>query len=325
MFKRRTSRVRQCSRMKRLEVRVMSPRIAWFGFLRLFRRSLKLAFFLALLGALGWGGWLGFRRAFLENPEFRLQVIDLNPNDAFDERGLVEFAGINTQSNLFKLDTKVIRERLLTRPEVSGVAIERHLPGTLAVRVTVRQPVAWVAEAGGTHERREGGLLVDNTGIAYPCPQRQWETARELPVVWVPTRTEEPLAAGQPVRQPELARCLRLLATVCGTDPRSVKAIERVEQPNAWSLVLTTRDGTVATFGLADHARQVADLASALDHAARQGYSIATINLIPQRNIPITTRDEVPAPRATPVPEPSPANRREERRAQDLKSILNRG
>jgi hypothetical protein len=185
--------------------------------------------------------------------------------------------------------------------------------------------VAWVALQGAEHERREGGLLVDSAGVAYPCPPRQWDVARELPVVWLPAREGEPLDAGKPVRQPELARCLRLLAAVCGTDPRSARAIERIDQPNSWSLDLTTRDGTVATFGLSDHGRQVADLASALDHAARQGYSIATINLIPQRNIPITTRAGTQPPRATPVPEPDPASRRDERRSQDLKSLLNRG
>ena len=323
--KRRTSQARQHSRMKRLEVRVMSPRIAWFGCLRTLRKGAKLAVVLALAGVAGWGAWLGVQRALLDNPEFRLQVIDLNPNDALDERELVAITGLDVQANLFKIDTAQIRERLLERAELSGVAVERHLPGTLIVRVTARQPVAWVALADAPVSRNAGELVVDSTGIAFPCAPRQWEAARQLPVIRLPKREGESLVAGQTVRQPELARCLRLLNSVCGTDPMSARAIESIAQASAWSLDLTTRTGTVATFGLDNHSRQVADLAAALDNASRQGYSIATINLIPQRNIPITTRTETVTPRATPVSEPAPVERREDRRSQDLKAILNRG
>jgi cell division septal protein FtsQ len=323
--KRRTSQARQHSRMKRLEVRVMSPRIAWFGCLRTLRKGAKFAVVLALAGVAGWGAWLGVQRALLDNPEFRLQVIDLNPNDALDERELVAITGLDVQANLFKIDTGKIRERLLARAELSSVAVERHLPGTLIVRVTARQPVAWVALADAPVSRNQGELVVDATGVAFPCATRQWEAARQLPVIRLPKREGESLVAGQTVRQPELARCLRLLDAVCGTDPMSARAIESIAQANAWALDLTTRTGTVATFGLDDHERQVADLAAALDHASRQGYSIATINLIPQRNIPITTRTETFPPRATPVSEPVPVQRREDRRSQDLKAILNRG
>jgi len=323
--KRRTSQARQHSRMKRLEVRVMSPRIAWFGCLKTLRKGAKLAVVLALACVAGWGAWLGVQRALLDNPEFRLQVIDLNPNDALDERELVAITGLDVQANLFKIDTGKIRECLLTRPELSGVAVERHLPGTLIVRVTARQPVAWIALNDAPVSRGQGELVVDAEGVAFPCAARQWEAARQLPVIRLPKREGESLVAGQTVRQPELARCLRLLTAVCGTDPLSSRAIESIAQANAWSLDLTTRTGTVATFGLDDHDRQVADLAAAMDHASQQGYAIATINLIPQRNIPITTRTETVAPRATPVIESVPIERREDRRSQDLKAILNRG
>src|SRR5688572_28582976 len=122
--KRRTSQARQHSRMKRLEVRVMSPRIAWFGRLRTLRKAAKLAVVLALAGVAGWGAWLGVQRALLDNPEFRLLVIDLNPNDALDERELVAITGLDVQANLFKIDTAQIRERLLARAELSGAAVE---------------------------------------------------------------------------------------------------------------------------------------------------------------------------------------------------------
>ncbi|BCU77756.1 FtsQ-type POTRA domain-containing protein [Luteolibacter sp. LG18] len=325
-MKRRTTHSRQKSRMKRLEVRVMSPRIAWFGFLRACGKSAKLLVLLALLGALIYGGWYGVQRAFLRNPEFQLRQLSLNPNQALDEAGLVDAAGIDLHANLFKLDVEEMRARLAARPEIAAVSVERHLPSTLAVTVTARTPRAWVAVSGTepTGIRRTGGLLVDATGVVYACPALQWQDARDLPVVMVPKKDEAALATGATLSHPEVKRCFRLLDSAIAADPDATRWIDRIEQPNAWSMHLTTRSGTVATFGFDNQTRQIADFVTALDHASREGYGIATISLIPQRNIPITLREEPVPPRATPVPEPTREEIRNDRRSKDLKSLLNR-
>lgn len=328
MFKRRTSNARQRSRMKRLEVRVMSPRIAWFGFLKLCGRSLKYALILAMIGAAGWGVWLGIQRAFLHNPEFQLRLVQLNPNEAIDETDVVKTASIDLHANLFELNTDTIRERLAARPDLVEVAVERRLPSTLAVQVKARTPRAWIAASGTDTStvRHPGGLLVDPTGFVYPCPTLQWESSRDLPVILVPAGADgKALVAGAVAPHPELQRAFRLLTVAIESDPEAPRWIDRLEQTNLWSLQLTTRSGTVATIGFSDQDRQIQDLATALDHASRQGYGIATINLIPERNIPITTRDEPAPPRAVPVQEPTHQEIREERRSKDLKALLNRG
>ncbi|MEI7929102.1 MAG: FtsQ-type POTRA domain-containing protein [Verrucomicrobiales bacterium] len=328
MFKRRTSNSRQSGRMKRLEVRVMSPRIAWFGLLKVCGRGAKCTLFLALAGAAGWGAWLGIQRTFLHNPEFQLRLVQLNPNEALDEADVVKTASIDLRANLFALSTDTIRDRLAARPEISDVSVERRLPSTLSVQVKARTPRAWIAPTGAdtTTVRRQGGLLVDPTGFVYPCPSLQWEVARDLPVILVPTTGEgKALVAGSASTHPELQRALRLLSVAIESDPEATRWIDRIEQPNLWSLQLVTRSGTVATIGFSDQQRQITDLATAIDHASRRGYGIATINLIPERNIPITTHDNTPPPRAVPVPEPTNQEIRHDRRSKDLKSLLNRG
>ncbi len=112
MAKRHTSKPRRRPQSNVLQVRVMSPRIAWFGFLKCLGKFAKLAVVLALIGSAGWGAWRGIRHAFYQNPDFRLQVIDLNPNNAIDEIGLVQIAGIDLSANLFDLDISEIKERL---------------------------------------------------------------------------------------------------------------------------------------------------------------------------------------------------------------------
>lgn len=326
MSKRHTTKTRRRSRANVLEVRVMSPRIAWFSFLTVAGKLTKFACILAVMAGIGWGVWQGIQRAFYKNPDFRLQAIDLNPNPVIDEMSLAEITGIDLTASLFDINVRDVVTKLKARPEISDANAERHLPGTLVVRVIPRAPRAWIscAAAGLPDERRVGAMLVDYNGIAYPCPELQLETAASLPMIQLPVSPDHPIKPGEQVSHPELQHCFHLLETACKVDPEAIHWIESVRQANAWSLELLTRQGTVATFGLGDHERQIASLQAAINHASDKGYSIGTINLIPKYNIPITVRNEQAAPRAIPISEPTPVEVREDRRARDLSTLLNR-
>ncbi|MGL4399023.1 MAG: cell division protein FtsQ/DivIB, partial [Luteolibacter sp.] len=313
MSKRHSSKVRRHPRSKVLEVRVMSPRIAWLRFLGVLGGLTKYALVLAVVTGIGWGVWQGIQRAFYKNPDFQLKIIDLNANPAIDEASLAEMIGISPPPSLFDIDVAGVTEQLKALPGIAEARAERHLPGTLMVRVVARTPRAWISspEAGLPPERRSGGLLVDQAGVAYPCPDLQLEAAKKLPMILLPRSEKFPIISGQPVRHPEFAHCCRLLDSAAKADPESLQWIDSVKQVNAWSLLLVTRQGTSSTFGLGDHERQIHSLRMAMEHSNQKGYSIATINLIPKHNIPITLRDESPAPRAIPVAEPSPGEVRE--------------
>ena len=325
MSRRRTTKPNR-SRPQVLEVRVMSPRIAWLGFLSCAGKLVKLACILAVTTGIGWGVWQGIQRAFYKNPDFRLQVIDLNANPVIDEAGIAEAAGIDLTASLFDIDVEMVTAKLKALPAIADARAERHLPGTLMVRVVPRSPRAWVScpEAGLSKVRRAGAMLVGQDGVAYPCPELQLESAMKLPTIQLPVSEKSPVTAGRHLDHPELAHCFRLLDSARDADPEAVHWIESVQQVNEWSLQLVTRQGTAAIFGLGDHERQIRSLRAAMDHSSQKGYSISTINLIPKRNIPITLRDEAAAPRAIPVPEPGPAEIRENRRARDLSTLLNR-
>lgn len=322
----KTSKPRKRPRSNVLQVRVMSPRIAWFGFLRILGRLTKYAVILAILGGIGWGGWLGIRHAFHENPDFRLQKVVVNENGAIDDFGVIQIGNIDPQANLFTLDIDSITERLSKVPALQQVKVERHLPGTLTVDVVARTPSAWIAcPDDEVNLRREvGGLLIDATGHAFPCTAYQLETAAKLPAVILPHHPDHKVASGRIIGHPELARCFRLLDAIAGIDRDALQSIESVRQANDWSLELVTRAGVTATFGLGDHERQIANFRAALDHAARKGYRLDTINLIPRENVPVTVKSSAEPPKAVVVPEPTPDDMRRDRRARDLDTLLNR-
>ena len=70
MSKRHTSKPRRTQRANVLEVRVMSPRIAWFSFLKLAGTLTKFACILAVLAGMSWGVWQGNQDFYKKPAEF---------------------------------------------------------------------------------------------------------------------------------------------------------------------------------------------------------------------------------------------------------------
>jgi hypothetical protein len=327
-MKRKTTKHHSKSHQSVLRARVITKRTVWFGFLKYTGNLIKLACMLGIISGAGWGVWRGIEHAFFKNPDFRLRVINLNPNPVIDEIGIAAAAGINLSEspNLFEIDVKEVTRRLTMLPEIAEARVEKHPPGTLFVRVIPRSPAAWISsnEAGWPQARQPGAMLVDRKGVAYPCPPLLAASTTSLPVIELPPSAGQPIKSGKKIRQPELEHCFLLLDAAKEEDPESLRWIDSIRQVNSWSLLVKTRQGTSATFGLGDHARQIGTLRAALDHAGEKGYTVDTINLIPKYNVPITVRNEAPPPKARPVPENESPDNGKNRRSRDLDNILHR-
>lgn len=327
-MRQRTSKARRHRyHVKVLKSEVMSPRIAWFNFLAALRSLTKFAVIIGLLLAAVYGIRAAIEHTFHRNPDFQLKAIKLSPNDVLDEAELVELLEIDLAANIFDFDVDALEAKLLEQPAISAARVERNLPGTLDFRITTRKPVAWVAcpEEGFPATRHIGSLLVDHEGFAYRCPPGQAEVGQELPILALTKDEEHPIQAGKTLDHPQYGETLRLLKSVVSECPDELPMVDTISQANAWSLNLVTRSGTVATFGLGDHARQLEYLGRALDHARRKGYEIGTINLIPKRNVPITVSADAAPPRAIPVdPEALEETPARNSQADDLRTLLNR-
>ena len=70
-----------------------------------------------------------------------------------------------------------VTAKLKALPGIEDARAERHLPGTLMVRVVPRTPRAWIScpEAGLSEVRRAGAMLVDRGGVAYPVRTFSWK------------------------------------------------------------------------------------------------------------------------------------------------------
>jgi hypothetical protein len=321
MRKRNSSTRRYRHHVKVLKSEVISPRIAWFSFLGFLKTLTKIALALAILLGITYGIRQAIEHTFHRNPDFRLQVINLNTNDVLDESALVEHLNINLDGNIFDFDIDSMESKLLEIPAIKTAKIERELPGTLTFKVTTRIPFAWVSHTNNNPADR---LLVDQEGYVYPCPPLQLQSASLLPTIVLINNSEHPITSGKIITHPDYKYGARLLKSYLTTFPDDISLIDSITRNNEWSLNLITRSGTIATFGLAEHPRQLEAFATALNHAQHRGYEIATINLIPKRNIPITLSSEAPPPRAIPVSEEMLSETEEYENNQDLRSLLNR-
>lgn len=323
MFKKRTTRVRHSRELTRLQVNILSPRIVWFTFLKSCRRLVKFALLVAFGVAAIWGIRELIQFGLVENKEFKLTAIELTPNAALDERRLIKIANIDINGSLFECDADKIESTLRALPEIAGASVRREFPGTLVVEVIAREPYAWVS---GTERKipardPEQGLVVDRMGFVFHCPEPMVSKASMLPVFQLGDGGEA-LAAGKRIAHPEYDHLRRLYQVACREMPGAEAWIYSLRQDRSWSLEIVSRDGTRARFGLGDHERQVNDLKAALDHARLQEQQIASIELIPERNIPVVLRGDAP-PRAILIDEAGPATA-PNRRARDLQNLLNR-
>ncbi len=326
MRKRSSKARRHRHHVKVLRSDVMSPRIAWHSFVGFLKGLMKVTVVITLLLAAAYGIRQAIEHTFHRNPDFRLKAIKLNPNDVLDEGALVALLKIDLSANIFDFDIGQLERELLEMPAISAAEVERNLPGTLDFSITTRKPMAWVScpEEGFPTERKANSLLVDQNGFAYPCPPGQADVSQGLPILVLSPAEGYPIHPGKTLDHPGYIHCLKLLKAVIAHYPGELDSVDTISQANKWSLSMQTRSGTLATFGLGDHQRQLDYLAQSLGHSREKGYRIETINLIPKRNVPITVAAEGTPPRAIPVTEETAAGTRPDQRSEDLHTLLNR-
>jgi hypothetical protein len=280
-----------------LELRVRSPRIFLFDAVKLTARLFKFAVIGAVVVALGFGMHLGYQKMFIENEEFALKRIDLT-NEEGDEpqfmtnQRILEMTGIDPGASIFAFDIDEIEAAIANLPETSAAQVTRRLPDILKIQVSERIPVAWLAcPSLGIEERSiKKGLLVDASGVAFPCITPPLaEFAAELPVVFAEELPAGAIVAGEKIDHEGLSYALELAqnadAQLKGDDlPSWVMVRDEI------TLEVMTIGGTRAIFSYFEQEHQLRKLSNLIGHTRASGRELATINVIPDRYLPVTYR-----------------------------------
>ncbi|MDF1712535.1 MAG: FtsQ-type POTRA domain-containing protein [Akkermansiaceae bacterium] len=297
MFSRRTSARTRKSRERMLHLKVNSPRIMFFDCVKFCARFMKLGIAILIMVGVGIGLSYGWQKLFVENAEFEINNVKIFTQEGGNARFLTRHrfkskTGIELSKTIFAIDTDELQASIEALPEIKSAKVSRRLPGVLKIEVEERRPIAWVAcRSLKIKERdRESGLLVDEDGIAFRCDSGElWEVGEKLPVVMVQSAERGQIDEGHSIEHEGLNFALELVK-------RANEKFEGIERP-AWVVVkdeimleMKTLNGILATFSYYDQERQINNLEKLVSHAELQGKSLAKVNLIPRRFVPIHYR-----------------------------------
>jgi cell division septal protein FtsQ len=261
-------------------------------------RTLRATKWIVLLGVLAVGAVLGksaLQRVFLDSEEFALSTVEIwqwegeETPRLVNHRRLNEVTGIEVGASIFSFSLGQLEEELSVLPEVKRVRATRRLPDVLRIRVEEREPVAWIE---APKQRIKGrsyryGMLVDAEGYCFQPTRAMFETVNDLPVITTGERGEDAFVSGKKAEGREFLRALELVRMSKRYLAEAGWSLPAIGLRNEFSLLAKTHTGTVVTFGLYEHERQLEDLVLILDHARKTSRGVKRVNLIPERNIPV--------------------------------------
>ena len=107
----------------------------------------------------------------------------------------------------------------------------------------------------------------------------------ELPVIFPDAQVAIP--PGSEIESVALLRGLEIVLVLADVFKSSPVKLQSLRVASAYSLVGYLNTGTEIIFGLEDISRQISNLQVLLDEATRRGEALATVNLLPKKNIPV--------------------------------------
>jgi cell division septal protein FtsQ len=219
---------------------------------------------------------------------------------------ILKTTGLREGENIFRVNLARVHDALQQLPQVDEVQITRKLPSEIDIRITERKPVAWI-----TGEKQitdpfaaEGAFLVDGRGVLM---KEKKLLPEYLGLPLITGCTSEALEAGKVVGSFEAKAALELLRLSTRSFMQMRFQIREIDVSKGYCLLVTDKNHTQVTFGFDSIDGQLERLEQFLVYSDDSKRELATVNLIVQRNIPVTfTKTAVTVINETIDPEPTP-------------------
>lgn len=248
-----------------------------------FRNALRLIAAMLIIGV----GWVAWHEALEKNEQFMLKAVEVNTAGTLTREQIVAATGLTTATNVLTMNLRDVRARIERLPQVKSAVIRRDYHGKLTLDVVQRIPVAWIECA--KHKLMEPlsgkGCLLDAEGAPVPCEVVTKECLAMPRIQFPALSAAEP---GRPVPDFQLHSALRLMEKLQGRDADVHAKLERVEIPNAWSLVAHFSGDAKITFCVDDLDPQLVRFDRFMHEARARKWRVATLNLLPRVNTPAT-------------------------------------
>jgi cell division protein FtsQ len=252
------------------------------------------------------GGTLGARRFFFENPDYRLNTIEVQTDGMLQREQILQTAGLEEGENIFRVNLAGVQERLQQLPQVDEVQVLRKLPGEIDIKVAERKPIAWITSEKQISDpfSSEAAFLVDGRGVLMK-EKKLLPEYLGLPLIC--GCANEPLAAGKIVGSQEVKAALELLNLTARSLIQTRFQIREIDLSKGYCLVVTDKNRTRVTLGFNELETQLRRLDKFLTYCDDSKQELASVNLLVQRNIPVTfTKSAVDVINETINPEEQP-------------------
>jgi cell division septal protein FtsQ len=284
---RRLSNVRQRRQQHLLDVKVRSRRAIQHRIRSAMGVVWKAVLLVALCGAAYAGAREGARRLFFQNPDYQVKTIELQTDGTLQREQVLKAADLHEGQNIFSVNLATVRDRIQQLPQADEVEVMRKLPSEIDIRIVERKPVAWI-----TSEREvtdpfasDAAYLVGARGVLM----KQKKLLPEyLGLPLIVGCSSESLEAGKVVESPEAKTALELLRLTESSFLQTRFQIREIDISKSYCLLVINKNHSRVMFALNDLEEQLRRLQVFLDYCDNTKQELETVNLVAQRNIPVT-------------------------------------
>jgi hypothetical protein len=284
---RRLSNVRQRRKQHLLDVKVRSRRATQHRI----RNAMGMVWKLVLLAGLCTGGYVGAREAatrlFFENPDYQVKTIELQTDGTLQREEVLKTADLHEGKNIFRVNLAQVRDRVQQLPQADEVEVVRKLPNEIDIRIVERRPVAWITSETEITDpfASDAAFLVGRRGVLMK-QKKLLPDYLGLPLIL--GCTSESLEPGKVVESPEAKTALELLRLTERSLLQTRFQIREIDISKSYCLVVTDKNHSRVMFALAGLEDQLRRLQVFLDYCDNTKQELETLNLVAQRNIPVT-------------------------------------
>jgi cell division protein FtsQ len=248
--------------------------------------GLVMAMVIAVGTAFHYGISFTLSHVLFNNPHYTLNRIEIEPRDRFPERLIRQQAGLEPGENLWTLNLRQITLDLEKLPSVSSAKVERHFPDTITITIKERVPVVKIVGLNMDLGTRELFYLDRDCVVLKP---RMDEVVPLMPEIVGLSDAE--LEPGTKLDQSSLFRAMEILDAIDHSRLHTTIDIRTVDLSNPLSITMVTRQDMSITFRLDNVDQQLQRLLQIVEYPDFASRQIRTIDLTPDRNVPVTFAD----------------------------------
>jgi cell division septal protein FtsQ len=287
MRNQRVSNSRQRRQQHLLDVKVRSRRATQYRNRRILVFFSKIVLTLALLVGAYLGVQFGAKRLFFENPDYQVRRIEVRTDGTLQREQILKTADLREGENIFNVNLQKVHDALQELPQVDEVQVTRRMPAEIDVHIIERKPIAWITSEKEISDpfASDAAFLVDARGVLM---KEKKLLPEYLGLPLIAGCTGESLQAGAILQSFEAKTALDLLRLSMGSYMQTRFQIREVDLSKGYCLVVTDKNRMQVTFGFDRLAAQLRRLEQFLVYSDDSKRELQTVNLLVQRNIPVT-------------------------------------